>query len=179
MDLSFRFDPWIRRVPTSPRDVGTLLRIVTRVSGREGEREARERAHLSAAGGVEGDRWSHDPARDPDVQVSLINAHWLRALADSDDPARMDLSGDNLQVDLDLSEQNLPVGTRLAVGEAVLEVGPVPHRPCRSFHQRFGPLAAKRVARAGRLGLRGRGLLARVVRDGTVRVGDPVRVLGR
>lgn len=175
MDLSFRHDPWIRRLPTSPRDEGRVAGLVVR-PGDEGARELVERARLEVGRGVVGDRWAKKERERAGNEVSLINVHLIAALTDGD-PQRMALSGDNLQVDLDLSEANLPVGTRLAIGAAVLEVSPAPHRPCRSFHGRFGATAAKRVARANRLGLRGRGVLCTVLEGGDVRVGDAIRVL--
>jgi MOSC domain-containing protein YiiM len=101
--------------------------------------------------------------------------HVLRSLCDGD-PERMALSGDNLQVDLDLSERNLPVGTRLMIGDALLEISPEPHRPCRSFHGRFGATGAKKVARANKTGHRGRGVLCRVLRAGTIIVGDRIEL---
>jgi MOSC domain-containing protein YiiM len=173
MDLSFRHDLWIARLPRSPLDGGTVERCVVRRG--TGERDTPDAVHVSPEGGVEGDRWAADAHARAGNQVSLVNVHVLRALTDGD-PRRMALSGDNLQVDLDLSEANLPVGTRLAIGDALLEVTPDPHRPCRSFAERYGAIGAKRVTRANRKGLRGRGVLARVVRGGTVRVGDRISV---
>jgi MOSC domain-containing protein YiiM len=108
-------------------------------------------------------------------EVSLVNVHLLRAISGGDEE-RGALSGDNLQVDLDLSEENLSVGTRLSIGEAVLEVSDVEHLPCRHFVERFGKTATKRVARANKLGLRGRGVLCHVRVQGKIRVGDQIIV---
>jgi MOSC domain-containing protein YiiM len=174
MDFSARFDRWFESLPPSPRDAGRLHRIVVRPPGTEGVRETPERVEATPEAGLAGDKWSAEAAPDPDAQVSLINTHVLRSLAG--DEERMALSGDNLQVDLDLSEENLPVGTRLVIGGVTLEVTPLPHRPCRAFLERFGRRAAKRVARAGRIGRRGRGILCRVVAGGAMRCGDEVRV---
>ena len=88
----------------------------------------------------------------------------------------MPLSGDNLEVDLDLTEANLPVGTRLTIGSAQLEVSADPHRPCKKFHERYGASAVKKVARANKRGRRGRGLLASVLSAGEIRAGDVIRV---
>ena len=173
MDLSFRHDLWYARLPRSPRDAGTVEGLVLRPA--RGERRSVDELRVTPEAGVEGDLWSREPDRRVGTQLSLINVHLLRALADGD-AIRMALSGDNLQVDLDLSEENLPPGTRLEVGEALLEVSTEPHRPCRLFHQRFGAIGAQRVARANRKGRRGRGVLASVLRAGTIRVGDPIRV---
>lgn len=92
------------------------------------------------------------------------------------DASRAILAGDNLHVDLDLGEDNLPPGTLLTLGTVVLEVSTDPHRPCALFHERFGATAAKKVARANRIKKRGRGVLTRVVRAGTIRVGETIHV---
>lgn len=95
------------------------------------------------------------------------------------DPARRPLAGDQLYLDLDLSEANLPAGTRLSIGEAVIEVTHHPHRGCDKFTARFGEPAMRFVN--GRLGreLRLRGLNARVVTPGVVRPGDKVERLAQ
>ncbi len=173
IDLSFRHDLWLRRLPVSPREIGVLQRIVIRPA--HGERGSPDEVRADADGGLAGDRWSTDARRRPGNQVSLINAHVARAVAEGDE-ARAALTGDNLHVDLDLSERNLPPGTLLTIGEVVLEVSTEPHRPCRHFHERFGALAAKRVARGNRTGLRTRGVLARIVTPGVLRVGAAIHV---
>jgi MOSC domain-containing protein YiiM len=88
----------------------------------------------------------------------------------------MALAGDNLIVDLDLSEKNLPVGTLLTIGDVVLVVSADPHRPCGQFVHRFGALAAKRVARGTRTGRRTRGVLASVAVPGRLRTGATIHV---
>ena len=176
MDFSWRFDLWFARLTPSPKNEGCVEGLVVRPSGApHGTRVRPEEVELSPEEGVVGDSWRTHPDHSANNQVSLINIHVLDSLAGSD-PERRALSGDNLQVDLDLSEENLPVGTRLSIGEAMLEISPKPHRPCRHFVARFGATAAKKVARAGRLGRRGRGVLCRVVEGGRIRVGDKIRV---
>ena len=173
MDLSFRHDLWWALLPRSPRDGGRVELCVVRPA--HGERQIVESLQLTPGRGATGDHWHEDPERSPGSEVALINAHVARAVArDRDHPGH---TGDNLHVDLDLSELNLPVGTRLALGDVVLEVSADIHRPCKSFHDRFGKLAAQRVARANRRGLRGRGVLCRVVAGGAITVGMPIRVL--
>lgn len=175
-DLSWRFDGWIRRLPASPKELGKVEGLVLRPEGSgEGERQRVESAVVVPESGLEGDRWAASPYATAGNEVSVINAHLLRVISDGDEE-RGALSGDNLQVDLDLSEENLPVGTRLLIGEAVLEVSDVEHRPCGHFVERFGKIAAKRVARANRLGLRGRGVLCHVRVRGEIRVGDQISV---
>jgi len=150
--------------------------LVVRPDGSEaGERRLVERVEVVPESGVEGDRWAESPYATEGNEVSVINVHLLRAIADSD-PERMARSGDNLHVDLDLSQENLPVGTRLLVGGAVLEVSEVEHCPCGPFIERYGKVATKRVARANRLGLRGRGVLCHVRERGQIELGDTISV---
>lgn len=173
MDLSFRHDLWLARLPRSPSILGRLELLVVRP--RRGERIEPAEVEVSVERGVHGDRWELDPDRSAGAQVSLMNVHVLRAIAGGD-AARLAPAGDNLVVDLDLSEKNLPVGSLVTIGDAVLEISPQPHRPCRSFVERYGALAAKRVARGTRTGRRTRGVLAFVVRPGILRVGASVHV---
>jgi len=176
LDFSWRFDGWIRRLPASPKETGKIEGLVIRpVGSGEGERERVESVVVAPESGVEGDRWAASPYATAGNEVSLINIHLLRALTDGDEE-RGALSGDNLQVDLELSEENLPVGTQLSIGGAVLEVSDVEHRPCGSFVERFGKTATKRVARANRLGLRGRGVLCHVRVGGEIVLGDAIHV---
>jgi len=173
MDLSFRHDLWWARLARSPRDGGRVALCVVRPA--RGERRVLEALELTPGEGARGDHWREDPRRSLGAEVALINVHVARAVAR--DGAQPCDTGDNLHVDLDLSEANLPVGTQLVLGEVVLEVSADVHRPCRSFHERFGPRAAQRVARANRRGLRGRGVLCRVIRGGPVAAGARIEVV--
>jgi MOSC domain-containing protein YiiM len=173
LDLSFRFDRWFEALPRSPLDQGRVSGCVLR-TGR-GQRATAERIELRPGAGVVGDAWASHEHSLPENEVALMNVHVLRGVCEGA-PERMPLSGDNLWVDLDLSEANLPVDTRLEIGEVVLKVSALPHRPCGKFVLRFGARAAKRVARANRRGLRGRGVLCTVERGGCVAVGDTIRV---
>lgn len=172
MDLSFRHDFWWSRLPVDPKDTGRVKRLVLRPL--EDQRRLVPRMDLTPEGGIEGDRWALEEPRRPGAQVSLMRSAVLDALAEDEEHAA--LAGDNLIVELDLSEANLPVGARLAVGSAVLEVSPDIHRPCAKFHDRFGKRAAQRIARANRRGLRGRGVLCHVVEAGTIEAGDLIQV---
>ena len=177
VDLSWRFDLWYRGLPKSPADGGRVEAIVLRPpGGGSGARERVESARMTPEGGLEGDRWSVDDARTGDDQISLINVHVIGSLA-GPDPDRRALSGDNLQVDLDLGEDNLPPGTLLKIGSVELEVSAQPHMPCRKFHERFGKAAVKKVRRANKTGRRGRGVICLVRRAGEVRVGDTIQVV--
>lgn len=134
-------------------------------------------AVIDQATGLEGDNWltrgsssTPDGSAHPDKQITLINARLAELVADGKD--RMPLAGDQLFVDLDLSLGNLPPGTLLTVGQAVLRVSEAPHTGCAKFLERFGVEALRFVSsREGRQ-LRLRGMNARVVVPGVVRVGD-------
>jgi hypothetical protein len=116
------------------------------------------------------------PAEDPDMQLNVMSARVVDLVAGGDRD-RWALAGDQLYLDLDLSEEHLPVGTRLAVGAAVIEVTPPPHTGCAKFMQRFGVDAHKFVNAKEHRPLRLRGLCAKVVEPGPVRPGDAVRKL--
>jgi MOSC domain-containing protein YiiM len=150
-----------------PRVAGTVRGICVRVE--EGAHETPERVEVTVEDGVAGDRWASG-GRDRDAQVTLMNARVARLLG-----GPLDLAGDNFQVDLDLSEGALPVGARLRVGSALLEVSPAPHTGCKKFRERFGLDALKWVNdnRDRRL----RGVNCRVLEAGAVAVGDPVAVV--
>lgn len=177
MDLSWRFDRWFRQLPQSPRDEGRVEALVRRPpAGGSGAREVVERVQVTPEEGVVGDRWSVDQERTGQDQISLVNIHVLTALA-GPELERRALSGDNLQVDLDLSEANLPPGTRLEIGSAVLEVSTQPHMPCKKFLERYGVTAVKKVLRGNKTGRRGRGMICMVVQAGEFAVGDSIRVV--
>ncbi|GAB4538856.1 MAG: MOSC domain-containing protein [Anaerolineae bacterium] len=162
-------------VLASPQDLGRLETLVIRPG--PDQREICESVYLSPEGGVKGDRWAlskgKDGKPDPRSQISVMNARLLRMIAG--DEKRMALAGDNLIVDLDLSTDNLPVGQKLAVGEAVLEVTDLPHTGCGKFAERFGQDALRYINAAEHRSLRLRGLYVRVLKAGTVQTGDVIR----
>ena len=166
-------------IQASPRDVGTVELVVRRPA--EGEREVLEEGVLDLERGLLGDDWSDRNDRrgrtpNPGTQVTLMNARTITLLA-GDDRERWALAGDQLYVDLDLSKDNLPPGTRLGVGSAVLEVSDVPHTGCDKFTARFGSAATRFVNKPPGRDLRLRGMNTRVVQPGTVRPGDEIRKL--
>ncbi|MDJ0812263.1 MAG: hypothetical protein QNJ23_00930 [Woeseiaceae bacterium] len=164
----------------SPKDNGALELIVRRpaVDGRESLDEGR----LDVDEGLIGDNWkargsSHTPdgAADPDMQLNIMNARVAALVAD--DPARRELAGDQLYLDMDLSDENLPPGTRLELGEAVIEVTEPPHTGCKKFAERFGRDAMVFVNSGPGKTLNFRGINARVVKSGNISVGDAAKKL--
>jgi MOSC domain-containing protein YiiM len=161
----------------SPSDGGTVELIVRRPT--VDEREVLAAGMLDVEAGLVGDTWpvrgskrTADGSPHPDMQLTVMNSR--AALLVARDLDRRMLAGDQLYVDLDLSPANLPSGTRLALGSAVIEVTDQPHLGCVKFAARFGADAWRFVnSRVGRQ-LRLRGLNARVVAAGMVRPGDAI-----
>jgi hypothetical protein len=167
-------------IRSSPTDVGRLELIVRRPA--VDEREVLDQGELDLAEGLVGDTWrmrgssrTADGSAHPDMQLNVINARLSGLIAV--DPDRRALAGDQLHIDLDLSFDNLPPGTRLAFGEAVIEVTEQPHTGCAKFRRRFGADALRFVNSPTGRELRLRGLNARVVVAGSIRQGDEVRKL--
>jgi hypothetical protein len=167
-------------VRLAPKDHGVLRMIVIRPQ--EDSRETLQEAELTLADGLVGDNWNkrgsrHMPDRsaNPDAQITVMNARAIALLAQTE--SRWPLAGDQLYVDLDLSDDNLPPGTRLAIGSAVLEVSPVPHTGCKKFSARFGVEAMKFVNTSEGKQLHLRGINTRIVQPGIIHVGDAVRKL--
>ena len=165
-------------VREAPREVGTLELIVVRP--RVDEREVLEEAQLDPGAGVVGDHWlargrSGGRPANPKAQVTLMSARAAALVAG--DRQRWPLAGDQLYVDLDLSDENVPPGTRLELGSAVLEVTDEPHTGCKKFTARFGLDAMAFVNSPVGRALNLRGINARVVESGTARVGDAVTKL--
>lgn len=162
----------------APADSGRLEMIVRRP--RVNARELLESASLDVVQGLIGDTWKDrassrtlDATPHPDMQLTLMSVRVISLLAGARE--RWPLAGDQLFVDLDLSAANLPAGTRLAIGEAVIEVTSQPHTGCGKFVERFGVDAMKFVSSAEGRALNLRGINARVVHSGVVRVGDGLR----
>jgi MOSC domain-containing protein YiiM len=165
--------PEIRR---APKHAGRLELIVRRPA--EGERETVKVGVLDTDRGLVGDRWAAGPrgrASDLDRQLTLMSARAAALVAQA--PQRWGLAGDQLYVDFDISEKNLPAGTRVKIGDATVQISAIPHTGCRKFVERFGMDAMLFVNSPVGRALRLRGVNARVVVPGTIRVGDPVRKL--
>jgi hypothetical protein len=159
----------------APRDTGTLELIVRRPAA--AERELLATGTFDAHEGLLGDRWKPKRAKDPDLehQVMAMNARMTALVAGGDDHALWALAGDQLYLDFDISQTNLPVGSRLAVGDTVFEVNATPHTGCGKFIRRFGVDSMKLISSPIGRELRLRGVCLRVVTAGDVSCGDPVR----
>ena len=157
-------------VPAPPVDGGTVQLIVVR---KEGAHEQPARARLSTARGVHGDRWADGEHPDPEAQVTLIERRVAELIAGGD-RERLHVPGDNFVVDLDLSFDALPAGTRLRLGTAVVEITAKPHAGCHKFRARFGDDVLRWVNDREHRPRRLRGVNARIVEDGEVAVGDRI-----
>jgi hypothetical protein len=164
----------------SPASAGTVELIVRRPA--ENEREVLDEGTLDLELGLVGDAWhSRGSSRTPDrsanplTQLTLMNARTADLVTGTRE--RWPLAGDQLYVDLDLSIENLPAGTRVAVGEAIVEITEEPHTGCAKFSARFGTEALKFVNKSPGRELRLRGVNARIVTAGVVRPGDAIAKL--
>ena len=161
----------------SPKDHGKLKMIVRRP--RDDEREVVAAAELDLQQGVIGDNWKtrgsrHTPdgSANTSAQITVMNVRTIELVAKGEE--RWSLAGDQLYIDMDLSDDNLPPGTRLAIGSAIIEVSEQPHTGCRKFSDRFGVEAMKFVNSPEGKRLHLRGINTRVVRAGVIHVGDVV-----
>ena len=162
----------------SPKNEGTLKMIVRRPD--EDEREVVESAELDLQEGLIGDNWkargskhSPDGSANTEAQITVMNARTISLIAQSEEC--WSLAGDQLYIDMDLGDENVPPGTRLAIGSAVIEISSKPHTGCGKFTARFGSDATKFVNSPAGRQLHLRGVNTKIVQAGTVRVGDVIR----
>jgi hypothetical protein len=175
-------DSGLASIRSAPADRGEIRLIVRRPS--EDEREVLDMARLDTGAGLVGDDWrargsgsTPDGSADPQAQLTLVNARAAAVIMGDVD--RWAMAGDQVFVDLDLSEENLPAGTRLSIGEAEVEMSAKPHTGCAKYAARFGRDALRFVSSPEGRALRLRGANARVIRGGTIRSGDRVlRIIG-
>lgn len=177
-----QLDDQLDHIRAAPIDRGVLRLVVVRPEPEQ--RIVPDEAQLTLADGVEGDSWrirgdrrTEDGSANPDKQLTLMGARAIEAIAGP--PPAWAAAGDQLFVDLDLSHANLPAGSRLRIGDAVVEVTAHPHNGCAKFARRYGEEAVRFVNSDEGKALRLRGANARVVEAATVRVGDAVEVLFR
>lgn len=170
------------RLPPSPRDRGRVEQVCVRPA--LDERFFPEELHLCPRRGAIGDRWEHrtwmylpDGRPDPRVQLAIAHAPtiaWVHALS-----GNAHHPGDTLLVDLDLHANNLPAGSRLRVGTAVIEISDVENDGCAKFAARHGSEIRAWMAAPENRTRRLRGVFARVLQEGVVRAGDFAIVVER
>jgi hypothetical protein len=166
------------QVAESPKDCGELNLIVRRPAN--GQREVLEIGELDLAVGLVGDNWKSrgsrhmpDGSANPNSQITIMNSRVIALLAKEEQ--RWPLAGDQLYVDFDLSASNIPPGTQLAIGSAVLEVTAQPHAGCKKFAERFGVPCVEFINSPKQKEMQLRGINSKVVQPGTIRVGDVVK----
>jgi len=164
----------------SPKDKGTLKLIVRRPETEQ--REVLKEGSLDPANGLVGDNWltrgsraTDDGSAHPEMQLNIMNSRVIALVAQN--PERWALAGDQLFIDMDLSPENLPPGTRLSIGSAVIEVTSPPHTGCKKFVARFGLDAMLFVNSGIGKQLNLRGINAKVIKEGTIRTHDIVEKL--
>jgi hypothetical protein len=162
----------------SPKDSGTIDMIVCRPDVEK--REVLLQAKLDLIEGLVGDNWkargsasTADGSAHPEMQINIMNSRVIALLAQEQE--RWQLAGDQLYIDMDLSDKNLPAGTHLALGLAVIEITAKPHTGCKKFAARFGQDAIKFVNSQLGKELRLRGVNARVIQSGVIKAGDIVK----
>ena len=177
-----RLEESLDHIRAAPADGGTVELIARRPA--VDQRESVTEARLNIQDGLEGDTWlvrgstrTPDGGPNPEAQLTLMNARVAEAVAE--DRERWPLAGDQLYVDLDISRANLPPGSRIQIGSAVIEFSEPPHTGCAKFSSRFGVDALKFVNSPLGRELRLRGANCRIVVAGTVRTGDVIRKLPR
>lgn len=162
----------------APKDMGSLELIVARPG--TDQRQILSEATLDSSAGLVGDTWkargsskTADGSANPNMQLTIMNARAIEVVAG--EKAHWPAAGDQLFIDLDLSSENLPAGTQLEIGTAIIEVTPPPHLGCHKFEARYGTEARAFVNSPVGRELNLRGINAKVVKPGMVRVGDSVR----
>jgi hypothetical protein len=163
----------MEHILASPSDNGELKLIVRRPA--VDERETPQQARLDIEEGLVGDSWSTRAKVVPDMQLNIMNSRVVDCVAGSED--RWPLAGDQLYVDMDLSGANLPPGTQLALGDAIVEITEPPHTGCKKFAARFGVDAMVFVNSGPGKTQNLRGICAKVVKSGDINVGDLARKL--
>ena len=158
----------------APKDVGRVTLLVSRAA--HGRRATPDRMQLELGSGAPGDLWSAEDDAEAKMQLATIQSSVAELVANGQP---LTLFGDNLYLDLDLSNENLPAGSRVKVGHATLDVTPEPHNGCVLYRARFGADALRFISAKERRARNLRGIYLRVVEAGEVRVGDEVRVLSR
>lgn len=168
----------IDEIKESPKDNGLIEMIVRRP-----ETETREiinSCEISLVNGLEGDNWkargsssTPDNSADPEAQITLMNSRVIQLL--SGDKENWQWAGDQFFVDMDLGIENLPPHSRIQIGSVILEISATPHTGCKKFSGRFGVEALAFISTPLGKSLRMRGVNAKVIQAGQIKVGDVIR----
>ena len=169
-----RLEAGLRSLAAAPADIGRLALIVRRCA--DGSRETPGRVHLTPEEGLSDDSWNRRLPRDPDMQLAVMRRDVAELIANG---PLLTTFGDNFFVELDISAASLPIGSRLRVGEAIVEVTPKPHNGCSKFKARFGEDALQFVHAPPTRPQNLRGIYWKVVEPGEASVGAVIRVLSR
>lgn len=161
------------RIDPSPQDDGAVELIVRRPA--PDQREPMQRATFTTAAGLLGDDWLRRHGDELEAQITLMNSRVAQLIAG--DKSNWAAAGDQLFVDLDISQDNLPPGARIQLGEVVMQISKLPHTGCTKFARRFGGHARKWTATDEGARQRRRGVYAHVIQDGEIKVGDRIRKL--
>lgn len=164
-------------IQKSPLDNGILSLIVRRPD--VDQREELERCVLSLKEGLVGDSWVKRPSSrtvdnsaHAEAQLTIMNTRTIASICD--DESRWKLAGDQFFIDLDLSDKNLPGGTQLSIGSAIIQISSIPHTGCKKFAKRYGKDAVVFVNSEIGKKLHLRGVNARVIKPGMIQKGDNV-----
>lgn len=173
-----KLEAGLENIRQSPTNAGVLELIVRRPQIEA--REVLKVGELDLVEGLVGDNWktrgssqTADGSAHPDMQLNIMNARVIALLAQKKE--RWSLAGDQLYMDFDLSEENVPPGTRLSLGDAVIEVTDEPHTGCKKFAARFGLDALKFISSPIGKQLQLRGINAKVIHSGAIQIGDTVK----
>jgi hypothetical protein len=164
----------LKALPATAKDEGTVTLLMSRREG--GRRELLKTVRLEIDDGMPGDAWARNPKRKVEAQLATMQTDVAELIANGQP---LEISGDNLYLALDLSNENLPAGSRVRIGSVLLEVTPMPHDGCKKFRARFGDGAHRFVSDPQLRHRNLRGMYFRVVESGDVSVGDQVIVLSR
>jgi len=164
----------LSNLPSAGEDNGRVALLMRRAEG--GRREILDRAELNPETGVPGDSWARSTTRKPDMQIAVMQRDVAELIANGQP---LTLFGDCLILELDLSIDNLPVGSRVQVGNSLLEVTPEAHNGCKKFRARFGADALRFVSMRELRRRNLRGIYMRVVDGGEVAADDSAVVRSR
>lgn len=122
-------------------------------------------AELVAGKGLKGDRKAGKRENRAVLLLGQATYDHLKSIGLELPPGAL---GENLVLDFD--PHTLKPGTRLRIGDALLEVS-LYCTPCKTLRDRYGQEFPQRLGKR-------RGMLAKVLLGGTVRPGDPVEIQG-